>query len=244
MAQPISMPWSSPAFGELPHRWRGVRMAAFPFTPRPGAVAAILPPGMEPADGPGMITFLSYPQTEFQHPFEEALVMVPVRVDATLGNYVPYIYVTTDEALIPGREIAGFPKKLAEVAWGRDGDRVHGTVTRWGRKILAVDGRVQGPLPEAVAAAAGAGPDAPAFNYKLIPGPGGEIEIEEITKVRIELVPREQELGQPRVCCEPSELDPIAELVPEAEGPMVVMLSDNTIPAGEVLKQIKREVRR
>jgi len=176
MTQPISMPWSSPAFGELPHRWRGVRMAAFPFTPRPGAVERILPPGMQPADGPGMVTLLSYPQTEFQHPFEEAVVMVPVRVDETLGNYIPYIYVTTDEALIPG--------------------------------------------------------------------PAGEIEIEEITKAQIELIPREQEIGQAQIRCEPSDLDPVADLVPEGEGTMIVMLSDNTIPAGEVLKRIKREVRR
>ncbi len=158
MTQPISMPWSSPVFGELPHRWQGVRMAAFPFTPRPGAVERILPPCMEPADGPGMVTLLSYPQTEFQHPFEEALVMVPVRVDETLGNYIPYIYVTTDEALIPGREIAGFPKKLAEVEWGRDGDRIHGSVTRWGKRILSIEGRVQGPMPEAAVAGGGPGP--------------------------------------------------------------------------------------
>jgi acetoacetate decarboxylase len=216
-------------------------VAALPFTPRPGAVERILPPGMEPADGPGMVTFLSYPQTEFQHPFEEALVMVPVRVDETLGNYIPYIYVTTDEALIPGREIAGFPKKLAQVEWQRDRDRIHGSVTRWGKRILSIEGQVQGPLPEAAAAAAR--PDAPALNYKLIPGPAGEIEIEEITKAQIEIIPREQEIGQARICSEPSDLDPIADLVPEAEGPMIVMLSDNTIPAGEVLKQIKREVR-
>ncbi len=243
MTQPISMPWSSPAFGELPHRWQGVRMAAFPFMPRPGAVERILPPGMEPADGPGMVTLLSYPQTELQHPFEEAVVMVPVRVDDTLGNYIPYIYVTTDEALIPGREIAGFPKKLAEVEWGRDGDRVHGSVTRWGKRILSIEGRVQGPMPEAAVAGGGPGPAAPALNYKLIPGPAGEIEIEEITKVQLEVIPREQEIGQAQIRCEPSDLDPIADLVPEAEGAMIVMLSDNTIPAGEVLKQIKRQER-
>ena len=242
MTQPISMPWSSPAFGELPHCWQGVRMAVFPFTPHPGSVERILPPGMEPVDGPGMVTFLSYPQTEFQHPFDEALVMVPVRVDETLGNYIPYIYVTTDEALIPGREIAGFPKLLAEIEWGRDGDRVHGSVTRWGKRILSVEGRVQGTLPEAAGGAAGPGADAPALNYKLIPGPAGEIEIEEITKAHIELVPRDQEIGQAKIMCEPSDFDPVADLVPEAEGAMIVMLSDNTIPAGEVLKRIKREV--
>jgi acetoacetate decarboxylase len=232
-------------FGQLPHRWQGVRMAVFPFTPRPGAVERILPPGMEPTEGPGVITLLSYPETDFQHPFKEAVVLVPVRVDETLGNYVPYIYVTTDEALIPGREIAGFPKKLAEVEWGRDGDRVHGTVTRWGRKILSVEGRVQGPMPEAPAAGGegGPGPGAPALNYKLVPGPAGEIEIEEITKVQLEIIPREQEIGQAQLRSEPSDLDPIADLVPEAEGAMIVMLSDNTIPAGEVLKQIKRQER-
>jgi acetoacetate decarboxylase len=240
MTQPISMPWSSPIFGELPHRWQGVRMAAFPFTPRAGAVERILPPGMESVDGPGMVTLLSYPETDFQHPFEEALVMVPVRVDETLGNYIPYIYVTTDEALIPGREIAGFPKKLAEIEWGRDGDRIHGSVTRWGKRILSIEGRVEGPMPEAAAAAAT--PDSPALNYKLIPGPAGEIEIEEITKAQIELIPREQEIGQAQIRCEPSGLDPISDLVPEGEGAMIVMLSDNTIPAGEVLKRIKREV--
>jgi acetoacetate decarboxylase len=105
-------------------------MAAFPFAPRPGAVERILPPGMEPAEGMGLVTLLSYPQTDIIHPFKELVVMVPVRVDDTLGNYVPYIYVTTDEALIPGREIAGFPKKLAEVAWEREGDRFRGSATR------------------------------------------------------------------------------------------------------------------
>jgi acetoacetate decarboxylase len=241
MSQPISMPWASPLFDRPPHRWKGVRMVALPFTPRAGAVERILPPGMEPAEGPGLVTLLSYPQTEVQHPFKEAVVMVPVRVDETLGNYVPYIYVTTDEALIPGREIAGFPKKLAEVDWERDGDRIRGSVTRWGKQILSVEGRVRGPMPEE--AAAGPGPPAPSINYKLVPGPAGDIEIEEITRVQLEIVAREQEIGEARLRCAPSDLDPVADLVPDGECPMVVMLSDNTIPPGDVLKQIKRPER-
>jgi hypothetical protein len=65
----------------------------------------------------------------------------------------------------------------------------------------------------------------------------------EITKCQIELIPREQEIGQATIRCEPSDLAPIVDLIPEEEGAMIVMLSDNTIPAGEVLKQIKRETR-
>lgn len=70
MTQPISMPWSAPAFTKPPHRWQGVRIAAMPFTPQPGAVERILPPGMERADGPGMIALISYPRSEF-HPYNE-----------------------------------------------------------------------------------------------------------------------------------------------------------------------------
>jgi acetoacetate decarboxylase len=241
MSQPISMPWSAPVFPPLPHRWQGVRMAVIPFTPRPGSVERILPPGMETAEGPGMLTLLSYPPNETQHAFNEFVLLVPVRVDDTLGSYVPHIYVNTDEALIPGREIAGFPKLLADVEWERDGSRFRGSVTRWGVRIFSVEGEIRGPMPEQAGAATG--PGGPSLNYKLIPDASGGIAIEEITKTQLEIVPREREIGQARFRSDPSDWDAVADIVPEGEGPLIVMLSDNTIPAGEVLKQIKRRER-
>jgi len=238
MTQPISMPWSAPAFTKPPHRWQGVRIAAMPFTPQPGAVERILPPGMERADGPGMITLISYPRSEF-HPYNELVVLVPVRVDGRAGNYVPYIYVTTDEALIAGREIAGFPKKIAQIEWARDGGRIRGSVTRWGTTLLTLDGTVQGLLPQAAGPSPSAG--APTFNYKLIPGPAGEIEVEEITLVQLDVAPHEQEIGQASLRCGRSDDDPVADLVPDIVGPMMVMTCDVTIPRGEVVKRITRK---
>lgn len=240
MSQPISMPWSAPMFPPPPHCWKGVRVMVFPFLPVEEELTRILPPGMEPAGGPGLITMLSYPQSDIIHPFKEAVVMVPVRVGEVEGNYVPYIYVTTDEALIPGREIAGFPKKLADVVWERDGDRFHGQVTRWGKRILTLDGTIAGPMPPEMAAAQAAATHRPAINYKIIPGPAGEIEVEEITAVELEIAQREVEVGSGRVACEASELDPLARLIPAAAGPLVAVLSDNTIPAGTVLRRIDR----
>ncbi|MBI4515604.1 MAG: acetoacetate decarboxylase family protein [Deltaproteobacteria bacterium] len=243
MTQPISVPWSAPAFTPPPHHWPGVRVMVFPFEPKPGAVERILPPGMEPGTGPALITMLSYPQTPIIHPFKELVVMVPVRVGEVEGNYVPYIYVTTDEALIPGREIAGFPKKIADVVWERDGNHFHGSATRWGKRILSLEGSIAGPMPAEIAAAQAEGARRPAINYKLIPGPAGEIEIEEITAVQLELKQHSVEMGQGRVRCEFSELDPLAELVPDGDGPLLAILSDNTIPAGRVLRRIDRRGR-
>lgn len=243
MTLPISMPWSSPVFPKPPHAWKGVQVVVFPFVPRPDALRRILPPGIEAVDGAGMITLLSYPQTEIIHPFKECVVMVPVRVGKTLGNYVPHIYVTTDEALIPGREIAGFPKLIADVRWERSGDHFQGSATRWGTKILSLEGTVDAPIPAEIAAAQGEAARRPAINYKLIPGPAGEIEIEEITAVDIEVQTRSAEIGRGRVHCEASADDAVAELVPDSEGPMIVLLSDNTIPAGRVLERIQRKER-
>lgn len=240
MSQPISMPWSSPVFARPPHAWQGVRVAVFPFTPRADVLRRILPPGIEPREGQGMITMLTYPPGATR-PFNECVVLVPVRVGDVVGNYVPYIYVTTDEALIPGREIAGFPKKLADVRWERDGARFAGAVTRWDKTIVSLEGSVDTTIPPQMAAAQGEASRTPTINYKLIPGPAGEIEIEEITAVDLDLRVRSAEMGRARLRCEASADDPVADLVPESEGPLIVMVSDNTIPAGRVLQRIERK---
>lgn len=240
MTQPITMPWSAPVFDRPPHEWEGVKLVAFPFTPRPGGVGRVLPPGMEPADGPGMVTLISYPASASFEPYNELVVLVPVRVDGTEGNYVPYIFVTTDEALIAGREIAGFPKKMAQITWEREGTTFRGSAKRRGRTILTVEGTVQGPMPTEGTPGRGATGN-PTINYKLIPDPAGGIEVEEITKTQLELVPREQEVGQARLRSQPSEFDPVADLVPDTDGPMILMTADVTIPPGETLKRIERK---
>ena len=47
-------------------------------------------------------------------------------------------------------------------------------------------------------------------------------------------------MGHAKVACCHSDLDPVADLVPDTEGMLIMMLSDNTIPAGKVLRRIDR----
>ena len=244
MTEPITMPWSAPVFGPPPHGWKGVRMAAFPFAPNPAALEAILPPPLEPDDGLGMITMLTYPPGHEMklHPFTELVVLVPVRLGDLKANYVPYIYVTTDEALIAGREIAGWPKRLADITWEREGDHFSGRAVRWGTPILTLEGDLQGPMPDEVAGLQAEAAGKPTLNYKIIPGPAGEIEVEEITLTRLDIDAQVVELGTGRVHCENGDDDPLADLVPDSEGILVAMVSDNTIPAGEVVHRVDRRV--
>lgn len=215
-----------------------------PFAPDPATLARILPPGFEPRDSMGLITMLTYPWGDNVriHPFNEAVVLVPVTCEGVEANYVPYIYVTTDEALIAGREAAGWPKKLADITWERDGDRFSGAVTRWGVTILTLEGEINGAMPEELRALQAQNAGTPTLNYKLIPGPGTEIEVEEVTLTRLEIVPQTTEIGTGRVHTASSDDDALADLVPDSEGPMIAIVSDNTIPVGEVLRRVDRRV--
>jgi acetoacetate decarboxylase len=241
MSEPWSMPWSAPVFTRPPHSWKGVRSVVMAFQPDPAGLAAVLPPVLEPGEGAGIVTMLSYGWGDGHrtHPFNEAVVLVPVKLDGAEGNFVPFIYVTTDEAMIAGREIAGWPKKLADITWERDGDRFHGSVTRWGSTIIDIEGDFA-TLPEddgSMAALMSNG-QRPTFNYKLIPGPGEEIEVEEITSSTLDILPSEMAVGRGTMRTDSSEDDPVSALVPGASGPLVTMVSDNTIPLGEVVHRI------
>lgn len=239
MSHPISMPWSAPSFPRPPHSFEDVRTAVFLFTPEPENFRRILPPGIEPAEGPGAVIFLQYPQNRIIRAFNECTVAVPVRVGDVLGNYVPYIYVTTDEALVPGRELAGFPKKIADVVWERAGDDFRASLTRFGDRIVTLEGKTTSLEPVPVETQAEMA-QRPMINYKLIPGPAGEIEIEEITSMPSGLVTREMEVGTAKLTCNFVAADPVAALVPDSEGTFALTLGDNSLPAGEVLVRIDR----
>ncbi len=243
MPEPWSMPWSAPVFVTPPHAWKGVRSVVLPFQPAREVLAEILPPPLEPGEGPGLVTMLTYPwgHNVRIHPFSEAVVLVPVVMEGVEANYVPYIYVTTDEAMIAGRETAGWPKKLADISWEREGDTFRGSVTRWGTTILTVEGDLSAaPTDDGSMAQLLAGGQRPTYNYKLIPGPGDQMEVEEVTSTRLEIVPSDVSVGTGSITTASSEDDPLGELVPATSGPIVAMVSDNTIPAGEVVRRIGR----
>jgi acetoacetate decarboxylase len=60
-------------------------------------------------------------------------------VDGVTGGHVAYEYVTTDDAMAPGREIWGYPKKLAEVDWRDTGGVVSSRTIRRGNTLIDIE---------------------------------------------------------------------------------------------------------
>ena len=88
----------------------------------------MLPPGVEPdAEVPvchAMVCW--YPWTTFG-PYHEAWICVRVLVDGVRYWYMPVIYTDNEAPLAAGREIWGYPKKLALLDWDWGGAE-HGGV--------------------------------------------------------------------------------------------------------------------
>src|SRR5437016_7485825 len=49
-----------------------------------------------------------------------------------LSFFCPWMMVDDDVALIVGRELLGYPKKLGSIAWRREGDFIEGIASRRG----------------------------------------------------------------------------------------------------------------
>jgi acetoacetate decarboxylase len=63
-------------------------------------------------------------------PYREAFQTIPCLYDNNLYLYVPQIWVDTDAAMASGREVAGFPKKLADIEINFLGNTWQGYIDR------------------------------------------------------------------------------------------------------------------
>lgn len=70
--------------------------------------------------------------------YTESGIVLQAAVDGVAGGHVAYEYVTTDDAMAPGREIWGYPKKLAEVDWEVSGSTIRSRTVRRGQTLIDI----------------------------------------------------------------------------------------------------------
>jgi len=141
------------------------------------------------------VLFADYPESSIG-PYREVLVLVPVTLDAPpagvpeAGWFCPLIYVTTDTALAQGRELWGFPKKMAtiEIATGEmtpEGTRaVQASCTRNDELLCSIDGSVSEPVDVTAISAL---LNLPIFNHKIIwAADGSRPDIDQVTMAQLE----------------------------------------------------------
>ena len=138
--------------------------------------------------------------------YREAAVLIHARDDAGAALHCPWMVVDDDTALILGRELLGFPKKLAEIELAERGDRVVGSVRRRGAEIMRI---------EAALGSTEAQPR-PLFGQRMVNAIGTPVTGMKL----VDLAPADEtihasRLAEAKVTLASSERDPLGELSAE-----------------------------
>lgn len=135
----------------------------------PDAIAAVLPPPLSPPAEPLVRVTIATVDVGRGYPiFGAGTFAVHARHENVDGDYALVMPMTTEQAVVGGRETFGEPKKLAEISLDRDGDNVRGHFTRMGTTFVDVLGRVTGevePSPDRTRTS---------FYLKFLPSPSGK----------------------------------------------------------------------
>ena len=71
--------------------------------------------------------------------YMESGIVLQAAVDGVAGGHVAYEYVTTDDAMAPGREIWGYPKKIADVDWRTQGQTIASRTARRDHTLIDIE---------------------------------------------------------------------------------------------------------
>ena len=146
----------------------GFRSFGIPFETDPEVVRALLPPPLEPTEEPlATVSVSEITGSNCVGPFNGASINIQARYDDIVGSYCVTMPMSTDIAVIFGRELYGEPKKLAHIALERDGKKLVGTVERYGITYIELQG-------EMTTREEGGEQESDHFYYKYMPGPDGK----------------------------------------------------------------------
>jgi len=116
------------------------------FGTRADVVKKVLPPPLEPGPASMGLAYVAEFHRTNHGPYNEAALFISAQYKGEVGNYCLSMPVTNDMALIGGREVYGFPKKIAEtIHVKREGNKVTGVCIRKGIPIITIKVNLTGP---------------------------------------------------------------------------------------------------
>lgn len=109
-----------------------------------------LPAGIrltEPARADVFTAF--FPDCNYGSVYHEAGVFVHIKAGRKTGIHCPWMILDDDVALILGRELLGYPKKLGEIDWEITDSEISASATRRGSKLITMSGRLGAAITDA-----------------------------------------------------------------------------------------------
>lgn len=119
--------------------WKGARALVFTTEVDGGTARDWLPPALRPTAPARATVFVAdYPETTFGVAYREAGVLLHGLLRGREALHCAWMLVDDDTALILGRELLGFPKKLGTISLAFEEGRASASVARRGATLLAL----------------------------------------------------------------------------------------------------------
>jgi acetoacetate decarboxylase len=132
----FAMPLTSPSFPVGPHRFVDREYLSITYRTDPAALQRLVPEPLKVPEPLVKFQFIRMPDSSGFGEYRAAGQIVPVTFDGKPGNYCHCLFLDAEAALAGGREIWGFPEKLAQTSFKVETDTLLGTLD-YGRIRLA-----------------------------------------------------------------------------------------------------------
>ena len=182
----FAMPLTSPAFPPGPYRFKNREFLIVTYRTDPDALRAVVPePLLIDAANPIVkYEFIRMPDSTGFGDYTESGQVIPVTLNGVHGGYVHSMYLNDEAPIAGGRELWGFPKKLASPSLRAETDTLLGTLDYGSVRVATATMGYKHRTLDTAAVLAGL--LAPNYLLKIIPHVDGTPRICELVRYFLE----------------------------------------------------------
>ncbi len=233
-ANAFAMPLTSPAFPAGPYRFVNREYLIITYETDLDALRAVVPEPLLVTEPHVKYEFIRMPDSTGFGDYTESGQVIPVTLDGVKGGYVHSMYLDDHPPIAGGRELWGFPKKLAQPKLHVDIDTLIGSLDYGPVRIATatMGFKHRQVAPEGVLQALAQ----PNFLLKIIPHVDGTPRICELVRYYLtDVTLKGAWAGPSSLKLEPHALAPVADLPVKKVISALHFVADLTLGLGEVV---------
>jgi acetoacetate decarboxylase len=230
----FSMPLNCPSYPPGPYRFVDREYLIITYRTDRAALEKVVPKPLEIVDPVVKYEFIRMPNSTGFGDYTESGQVIPVRFDGEMGGYVHAMFLDDDPPIAGGRELWGFPKKLAYPTLRVERDTLLGTLD-YGPARIATGSMGYKHKPVARDAVMHAMAE-PGFLLKIVPHVDGTPRICELVRYRLGDVDLKGAWSGPAALeLYPHALAPLTDLPVLEVVSGIHIIADLTLNLGEVV---------
>jgi acetoacetate decarboxylase len=237
----FAMPLTSPAYPRGPYNFINREFLIITYRSDPAKLRAVVPEPLEVDEREPLVKyeFIRMPDSTGFGDYTETGQVIPVSFRGRKGSYTHCMFLDDEPPIAGGRELWGFPKKLASPKLHTEIDTLVGTLDYGPLRVAT--GTMGYKHREADLGAVKALLEAPNFLLKIIPHVDGSPRICELVEYYLEdIVLKGAWTGPAALSLTPHALAPVAELPVLEVMSATHILADLTLGLGKVVHDYLR----